>query len=84
MPPLAREEIRAELHRMMALAHPELSEIERDHQSTLLALKSEVQALPGHVEEITRVTAIGRHSIVEFVQKRGPISQTAYAALEAL
>jgi len=69
---------------MLASSHDDIPEIERDHMSTMLTLKTMAQALPGHVEEIRAVHPIGKHSVCEFVQRRGARSEIAYAALEAL
>lgn len=74
----------SEISRLMASAHPEMSEIERDHASTMLATKSMAQAIPGVVRYVRAVHAIGRHTICEFEVSKGPRNETAYAALEAL
>lgn len=79
-----RDEIRAEIRRMMDEAHPEKSEIERDHETTILMQKTMVQAIPGVVRSIKAVHPIGRHTICEFEVAKGPRSEIAYAALEAL
>lgn len=81
---LAPETIRAVIAQLMASAHEDLPEIERDHQSLMLTTKVMAQALPGIVRSVKAVHAIGRHTICEFEVAKGPRNETAYAALEAL
>lgn len=82
--PLAQETVLAEIRRMMASAHEDMPEIERDHQSLMLTTKCMAQALPGIVRHVNAVHAIGRHTICEFQVGKGARNETAYATLEAL
>jgi hypothetical protein len=82
--PRSDARVLAEIKRMMAMAHPEFPERERDHMSLILTTKCMAQALPGEVQEVRAIHAIGEHSICEFTERRGPITRTAYAALEKL
>ncbi len=76
--------IRAEIARLVASAHENMPARDRDEQSTMLTTMVMAQALPGQVDEVLAVHPIGNHSICEFIQRIGPRTRQAYAALEAL